>query len=203
MEGRIEGSIHGTVVYNEESPDISFISFLHPTIHCEFLFALRFPTNTLFLIIVISFQLQSINQSFFHPLLMHMMNRMLQLVDRSTRIQILGASMRAVHNRMASIQLVRIVQTLQSLLRHLITGIGDPSVRLLQNRRTQVLISVPPVRRARRRAAGAENALVQTVQKQTVLVRLQILHLVVRAHRRFLLQPRLDRRVLLVEVRHV
>ena len=134
---------------------------------------------------------------------MHMMDRMLYLVDRSTRIQILGASMRAVHNRMASIQLVRIVQTLQSLLRHLITGIGDPSVRLLQNRRTQVLISVPPVRRARRRAAGAENALVQTVQKQTVLVRLQILHLVVRAHRRFLLQPRLDRRVLLVEVRHV
>ena len=131
------------------------------------------------------------------------MNRMLQLVDRSTRIQILGASMRAVHNRMAAIQLVRIVQTLQSLLRHLITGIGDPSVRLLQNRRTQVLISVPPVRRARRRAAGAENALVQTVQKQTVLVRLQILHLVVRAHRRFLLQPRLDRRVLLVEVRQI
>ena len=138
-----------------------------------------------------------------HPLLMHMMNRMLQLVDRSTRIQILGAGMRAVHNRMASIQLVRIVQTLQSLLRHLITGIGDPSVRLLQNRRTQVLISVPPVRRARRRAAGAENALVQAVQKQTVLVRLQILHLVVRAHRRFLLQPRLDRRVLLVEVRQI
>ena len=127
----------------------------------------------------------------------------LQLVDRSSRIEILGASMRAVHNRMASIQLVRIVQTLQSLLRHLITRIGDPSVRLLQNRRAQILIAVPPVRRARRRAAGAENALVQTVQKQTILVRLQVLHLVVRAHRRLLLQPRLDRRVLLVEVRQI
>ena len=105
MKGEyIEGSIHVAVAYNAESPDIlshsSFISFfclLPPTTHCEFLFALRFPTNTLFLIIVISFQLQSINQSifhpsihssFFHPLLVHMMNRMLQLVDRSTRIQI-------------------------------------------------------------------------------------------------------------------
>ena len=131
------------------------------------------------------------------------MDGMLQLVDRSSRIEILGASMRAVHNRMASIQLVRIVQTLQSLLRHLITRIGDPSVRLLQNRRAQILIAVPPVRRARRRAAGAENALVQTVQKQTILVRLQVLHLVVRAHRRLLLQPRLDRSVLLVEVRQI
>ena len=132
-----------------------------------------------------------------------MMNRMLNLMNRSSRIQVLRASMRAIHNGMASIQLIRIIQTLQSLLGHLITRIRDPPIRLLQDGRSQVLIAMPPVRRTRRRAARAQNALVQAVQQQTVLVRLEILHLVLGVHRRLLLQPGLDRSVLLVEVRHV
>ena len=134
---------------------------------------------------------------------MHLVNRVLQLVDRSSGIQILRAGVRAVHNCMAAIQLVRIVQILQTLLGHLIARIGDPPIGLLQDGGAEVLIAVPPVGRAGRRAARAENALVQTVQKLAILARLQILHLVVRVHLRLLLQPRLDRRVLLVEVRHI
>ena len=134
---------------------------------------------------------------------MRVVNRVLNLVNRSSGIQILRAGVRAVHDRMAAIQLVRIVQILQTLLGHLIARIGDPPIGLLQDGRAEVLVAVPPVGRAGRRAARAENALVQTVQKLAILVRLQILHLVVRVHLRLLLQPRLDRRVLLVEVRQV
>ena len=65
--------------------------------------------------------------------------------------------MRAIHNGMASIQLIRIIQTLQSLLGHLITRIRDPPIRLLQDGRSQVLIAMPPVRRTRRRAARAQT----------------------------------------------
>lgn len=128
------------------------------------------------------------------------MNCMLDLVNGATRIEVLGASVGAVHDSVAAIELVGVVQTLQTLLGHLVSRVGDPSVGLLQDGGSEVLVAVPPVGGAGGGAAGAEDALVQTVQQLTVLVRLQILHLVVRVHRRLLLQPRLDRRVLLVEV---
>ena len=128
---------------------------------------------------------------------------MLDLVNRATRIEVLGTSVGAVHDSVAAIELVGVIQTLQTLLGHLVSRVGDPSVGLLQDGGSEVLVAVPPVGGAGGGAAGAEDALVQTVQQQTILVRLQILHLVVRAHRRLLLQPRLDRRVLLVEVGHV
>ena len=131
------------------------------------------------------------------------MNRMLDLVNGATRIEVLGASVSAVHDSVAAIELVGVIQTLQTLLGHLVSRVGDPSVGLLQDGGSEVLVAVPPVGGTGGGAAGAEDALVQTVQQQTILVRLQILHLVVRVHRRLLLQPRLDRRVLLVEVGHV
>ena len=52
-------------------------------------------------------------------------------------------------------------------------------------------------------AAGAENALVETVQQQTILVGLEILNLVVGVHLALLLEPGLDGSVLLVEVGHI
>lgn len=135
--------------------------------------------------------------------LVHLMKSMLNLVDGTTRVQVLRTSMSTVHDGMATVQLVGVVQVLQTLLRHLVTGIRNPTVRLLENGRTQVLVRVPPVGRARGGAASAQNALVQTVQQLAVLVRLQVLALVVGVHLRLLLQPRLDGRVLLVEVGHI
>lgn len=135
--------------------------------------------------------------------LVHLVEGMLNLVDGTTRVQLLGTSMSAVHDGMATVQLVGVVQVLQTLLRHLVTGIRNPAVRLLENGGTQVLVGVPPVGGARGGAASAQNALVQTVQQLAVLVRLQVLALVVGVHLRLLLQPRLDGRVLLVEVGHI
>ena len=136
-------------------------------------------------------------------LVLHMVDSVLQLVDRATRVEVLGASLGAVHDSMATVELVGIIQALQTLLRHLITGIGNPAVSLLENGRTEVLIRVPPVGRARGGAAGAENALVETVQQQTILVGLEILNLVVGVHLALLLEPGLDGSVLLVEVGHI
>ena len=135
--------------------------------------------------------------------LVHLVDGVLQLVDGATGVQLLGTRVRAVHDRVAAVQLVGVVQTLQTLLRHLVTRVRDPAVRLLEDGGTQILVGVPPVGRTRRRAASAQNALVQTVQLLAILVRLEILHLVIGIHLRLLLQPRLDRRVLLVEVGHV
>ena len=135
--------------------------------------------------------------------MLHMVDSVLQLVDRATRVEVLRASLGAVHDSMATIELVGIIQTLQTLLRHLITGIGNPAVSLLENGRTEVLIRVPPVGRARGGAASAENALVETVQQQTILVGLEILNLVVGIHLALLLEPGLDGSVLLVEVGHI
>ena len=135
--------------------------------------------------------------------LVHVVESMLDLVDGTTRVEILGASVRAVHDGVAAVQLVGVVQVLQTLLGHLITRIGDPAVRLLQDGGTQVLVGMPPVRGAGGGAARAQNALVQTVQLLAILVGLQVLALVIGVHLRLLLQPRLDGGVLLVEVGHI
>ena len=112
------------------------------------------------------------------------------LGDAASRVQVLGTRVRAVHDRVAAVQLVGVVQTLQTFLRHLVTRVRNPAVRLLEDGGTQILVRVPPVGRTRRRAASAQNALVQTVQLLAILVRLEILHLVIGIHLRLLLQPR-------------
>ena len=108
-----------------------------------------------------------------------------------------------VHNGMTTIQLVSIVQTLQTLLCHLITGICNPTIGLLENGRTQVLVRMPPIGRTGCKATGTQNTFIQTIQKQTILVRLKILHLVIGIHLCLLLKPGLNRGILLIEVGHV
>ena len=53
--------------------------------------------------------------------LVHLMNRMLDLVNGATRIEVLGASVSAVHDSVAAIELVGVIQTLQTLLGHLVS----------------------------------------------------------------------------------
>ena len=57
----------------------------------------------------------------------------LDLGDAASRVQVLGTGVRAVHDRMAAIQLVGVVQTLQTFLRHLVTRVDDPAIGLLEN----------------------------------------------------------------------
>ena len=52
--------------------------------------------------------------------------------------------------------------------------IGDPSVSLHQGGGSEVLVLVPPIRGARSRTAGAENALIHAVELLTVLLRLDV-----------------------------
>lgn len=116
----------------------------------------------------------------------------------------LRTGLRAVHDRMASVDRERILQVVQSLLGGLVTRVDHPSVGLHQSGRTQVLVAVPPVGRARGRAAGAEDALVEAVQLGTIIDALQVLlSRFVRFNFVVTLQPWLDGSVLLIEVGHV
>ena len=135
--------------------------------------------------------------------LMHLMASMLELVDGTTGIKILGTSIGTVHNGVATVELVGIVQILQTLFGHFITRIGNPTVGLLEDGRTQVLVGMPPVGRTGGGAAGTENTLVQTIEEKTVFVGLEIFHFIVGVHGSLLLQPGLDGGVLFVEVGHI
>jgi hypothetical protein len=57
-----------------------------------------------------------------------------------------------------------VVEGVLALSRLLITRVSDPAVGLEENGGSEVLFAVPPVRRAGCAAAGAENALVETVE---------------------------------------
>lgn len=78
--------------------------------------------------------------------------------------------------------------------------IGDPSVCLHQGGRSKVLVLVPPVRRARGRAASAKNTLVHAIELLTILLRLDVFPPLRRV---IVLQIRFNRLVLLVEEREI
>lgn len=80
-----------------------------------------------------------------------------------TRIQVLGADLGTVHDGMASVELKCIIQLFQSLLGRSIARVLDPTVRLHQDRRSQVLVGIPPVTGTRGRAASTQNAFVHTI----------------------------------------
>ena len=88
---------------------------------------------------------------------------LLDLSDGLRWIQSLGACPGAVHNRVASVQTKGVLQLLSPLVAKVISRVGHPSVRLHEYGGAEVLVLVPPVRWAGRRAACAEDALVQTV----------------------------------------
>jgi hypothetical protein len=74
----------------------------------------------------------------------------------------------------ATVQAHGVVEGLLTLSVSLVTGIGEPSVRLEKNGGSEVLLRVPPVGWARGRAACAENALVETVQTFTLSLGLAV-----------------------------
>ena len=100
---------------------------------------------------------------------------LLDLRDRQPGIQALRARPRAVQDGVAPVHAHAVVQRLLALLLLLISRVREPSVALQQDGRAEVLLAVPPVARARGRAARAQDALVQPVQLPPVLLRLQVL----------------------------
>jgi len=85
----------------------------------------------------------------------------------------LWTNSRAIHDRVTTIQLERVVQFRQPLVREVVAGVLDPAVRLHQHRRAQVFIGVPPVGGARGATARAQDALVHAIEFGAVLAGLQ------------------------------
>lgn len=61
---------------------------------------------------------------------------------------------------MAAIEAHTIIEGRFPLFLVLVAGIGQPAVGLQKHGRAQVFLAIPPVRRAGRRAAGAQDAFV-------------------------------------------
>src|ERR1700747_844113 len=72
----------------------------------------------------------------------------LSVADRLRGIQPLRAGLRAVHDRVAAIEPERILEAVEPLTRALIAAVGKPAIGLQQDRRTEILVLVPPVARA-------------------------------------------------------
>ncbi|QTK80385.1 hypothetical protein AT6N2_C2837 [Agrobacterium tumefaciens] len=101
---------------------------------------------------------------------------------------------------MAAIKTERILEIVETLARRLIATVDQPAIGLQQNGGTEVTVAIPPVAGTGGGAAGAENALIKTVQLQAVLMALLPF---LGRRRRNRLQPGFDRPVLGVEVRQV
>mmetsp|Transcript_10638 Transcript_10638/g.30389 ORF Transcript_10638/g.30389 Transcript_10638/m.30389 type:complete len:202 (-) Transcript_10638:58-663(-) len=127
---------------------------------------------------------------------------LLDVGNGTSWIQVLWTNLGAVHDGMATVKFECIIQIFQTFLGGTVTGILDPTVRLHQNGRSQVLVGIPPVGWTGRRATGAQNALVHSIQLGPILLGLQVLGLPFLLFT-FGLQPRFDGAVLLVEVAKV
>mmetsp|Transcript_30631 Transcript_30631/g.99585 ORF Transcript_30631/g.99585 Transcript_30631/m.99585 type:complete len:223 (+) Transcript_30631:1890-2558(+) len=123
--------------------------------------------------------------------------------DLARGVEPLRAHLAAVHDGVAAVKLEGVVDGVQALLRRRVAAVDDPAVRLEQHSGPEVLVAVPPVRRARGGAARAEDALVHPVQLGAVLLALEAFN--AHLHRLTLgkLEVRLDRLVLRVKVGHV
>jgi len=99
---------------------------------------------------------------------------LLDLSNRQRRVETLGARPRAVKDGVASVQAHAVIKGVLALRLLLITRVGDPAVRLKEDSGSEVLLLVPPIRRARCRTAGAENTFVETVELLAVLLSLAV-----------------------------
>lgn len=126
---------------------------------------------------------------------------LLDLCNGKTRVKALRTGSRTVHNSMTSVNAHGVLETLTTSSASLITRINHPSESLHENGRTKVLSRVPPVRGARSRATGTENAFIETIKLLAVLNGLQVFTTVSR--NRLTLEVRLNRLVLLVKLSQI
>jgi hypothetical protein len=97
----------------------------------------------------------------------------LDLAYRPRRIQTLRTDIDTVHDRVAAEQPIGILKIIQALVGRLVAGIGDEAVSVQQTGRADELVRIPPEGRTRGRTAGAQDALVKTVEFVALLGRLQ------------------------------
>src|SRR5437773_970923 len=75
-------------------------------------------------------------------------DQLLGLGDRLRRVEALGASVRAIHDRVAAVETERILQAVEPLAGRLVAAVGEPSIGLEQDRRPQEFVGIPPIARA-------------------------------------------------------
>src|SRR5579885_1581574 len=127
------------------------------------------------------------------PVSMHSAAQHQQLFDLGDglrRVQVFWAGAGAIHDGMAAVEPKRVLQRIKPLAGFLIPAVGDPAIGLQQYRRAEIAVAIPPIGRARRRTAEAQNALPQTVELRPLLDRLR--PLAIRRRRALALQPWLD-----------
>src|SRR5580692_4226677 len=124
----------------------------------------------------------------------------LEFGDRLGWIKSLRTGLGTIQDGMAAIEPERVLEIVQPLAGGFIAAVGDPSVRLQQGGWAEITVAVPPIARARGRAAGAENTFVEAVELFAILVALPPFLL---RRRRCGLQPRFDRGILGVEIGQV
>src|ERR1700694_2024570 len=116
--------------------------------------------------------------------------------NRTRRVEPFRAGVGAVHDRVAAIETERILEPVEALAGMLIPTVDQPPMRLQQDRWAEITILVPPVARARRRAAEARNAFPRAGELSAFLWRLAPLAV---RWRLIGLYPRLDQSVLCIE----
>ena len=84
--------------------------------------------------------------------------------DGMGRFQPFGTNLGAIHDGAAAEQAVCIIQIIEPLLRRAITAVKDEPVGLNQTRRPDEFVRIPPERWTLAAAAGAQDALISTVQ---------------------------------------
>jgi len=97
-------------------------------------------------------------------LIVRLRNFGLEVDDGFGRIQALGATVGAVHDAVAAVQLHGVIDPGKAFRCEFITGVCDPTVRLHKDCRAQVVLRIPPVRGAGGHAARTQNALIHAVE---------------------------------------
>src|SRR6202790_2904466 len=116
--------------------------------------------------------------------------------NRTRRVEPFRTGIGAVHDGVAAIETERILEPVEALTGMLVPTVDQPPMRLQQDRWAEITILVPPVARARRRAAEAKNAFPRAVELCAFLWRLAPLAV---RWRLIGLYPRLDQSVLRIK----
>src|SRR5258708_6234410 len=85
-------------------------------------------------------------------------HHLLDLGDRLGRIEALGAGLGAIHDGVAAIEPERIFELVEPLALGVVAAVGQPAIGLQQDGGPEIALAAPPVGRARRGAAEAQDA---------------------------------------------
>src|SRR5690606_3710537 len=72
-------------------------------------------------------------------------HHLLDLRDRLGGVQPLGAGLGAVHDRVAAVELERILEVVEPLRRRLVAAVDEPAIGLQQDGGTEIFLAVPPI----------------------------------------------------------